>query len=689
MNDKKKNNKIKPEDSKKASPAMDSDEITDFDEMRDIDDTKKEKDVLDSDSQKDTVKESAAKEDEKTLEASEKNDEKNKKEVPAEESDEKDKKDEDKTSEKESSEKDKKNEKVSEKESDKKNKKDEDNASEKESGEKDKKDENKDFKKKDEIKNPASEEENSSKNADNPQDEESEASKNAIDMEPLVIDSTEAIKKQETKKKKALWITLGSVAGVLLIAYFIGFIYFSGHFYKDAAINGINVSDMNKEAAKQTLDGFYQNYVLTLETIDGKELSIDGKDISMEIVLHDEFSSCFKQQKAYLWFINMFKHYDFNIGADTTWNQSLLDDVFDSMKILKEKNMTAPEDAYVGVEDGKFVIIEEILGNTINVTKFKNTVEEGLSGVASVINLKDSGCYTLPKIYSADETLKKDLEAKNTFAQNEIKLQLDDLLLEPGMELYDAVLEKKNDSYQVSKKLVEKYVKSLAKKYDTAETDRTFTTSFDDKQVQVHGTAFGYEMNQEETTDALYKALKAGKSATVEAVFNDKGYTLKGENDIGDTYIEVNLSEQKVFAYKDGKKIAEGDCVSGKESDGHGTCIGLYAIQDKLSPTVLRGEKKPVTKTTTKKKKGKKVKVTTTTYEYEYESPVTFWMQFNGGIGLHDAAGWRSVYGGSIYYYSGSHGCVNLPYDLAETLYKNFDIGTPVVVYFWDNENRK
>jgi lipoprotein-anchoring transpeptidase ErfK/SrfK len=104
----------------------------------------------------------------------------------------------------------------------------------------------------------------------------------------------------------------------------------------------------------------------------------------------------------------------------------------------------------------------------------------------------------------------------------------------------------------------------------------------------------------------------------------------------------------------------------------------------------LRGEKKAVTKTVTKKnKKGKKVKVTETTYEYEYESPVTYWMQFNGGIGLHDAAGWRSTYGGSIYYYSGSHGCVNLPLDLAQTLYETFDVGTPVIVYFWDNENRK
>lgn len=66
----------------------------------------------------------------------------------------------------------------------------------------------------------------------------------------------------------------------------------------------------------------------------------------------------------------------------------------------------------------------------------------------------------------------------------------------------------------------------------------------------MHGDAFGYKMNQEETEDALIKALKAGKSTTVDVVFDEKGISLKGDNDIGDTYIEVNLSEQKVFGYK-------------------------------------------------------------------------------------------------------------------------------------------
>ncbi|MDE5779509.1 MAG: L,D-transpeptidase family protein, partial [Lachnospiraceae bacterium] len=497
----------------------------------------------------------------------------------------------------------------------------------------------------------------------------------------------------QTKKmssKKVTGIVIGCLAAILLIVYAVGFVYFSGHFYKNVTINGITVSGLDALDAKRTLDEFYTDYILTIHTVDKKkDIAIAAKDIAMQIQTKDEYGNRLKNQQANLWFVNMFKMYEFHIDADTSWDENKLQDFYDSCDILRKKNMKKPVDAYVGVKDGKFAIVDEVTGSTLSVDKFKTVVENSLSEVVPEIDLMEKGCYALPKVYADDDELKKDLDAKNEFAKNEIKIKLDDLTLEPGMELYEEVLKKSGSAYIIDDSKVKKYVEKLAKEYDTVATKREFETSFSNRKVDVLGSMFGYELDQELTLDALLKALKSGKTTTVEAEFKSKGITLQGDNDIGNSYIEVNLSEQKVVAYKDGKKIAEGDCVSGNESAGHGTCTGLYAIQGKQSPAVLRGEKKPVTKTVTKKKKGKKVTVQETTYEYEYESPVTFWMPFNGGIGLHDAAGWRSSYGGSIYRYSGSHGCVNLPYDLAKELYNTFDVGTPVIVYFWDNENRE
>ena len=61
--------------------------------------------------------------------------------------------------------------------------------------------------------------------------------------------------------------------------------------------------------------------------------------------------------------------------------------------------------------------------------------------------------------------------------------------------------------------------------------------------------------------------------------------------------------------------------------------------------------------------------------------PVDYWMRFVRGIGFHDAT-WRYAFGGNIYYANGSHGCVNLPYESARTMFNNTEIGTPVVCYW-------
>ena len=49
--------------------------------------------------------------------------------------------------------------------------------------------------------------------------------------------------------------------------------------------------------------------------------------------------------------------------------------------------------------------------------------------------------------------------------------------------------------------------------------------------------------------------------------------------------------------------------------------------------------------------------------------------------GLHDAT-WRDKFGGDIYYSSGSHGCVNLPYQKAAVIYENIYAGMPVICYY-------
>ena len=93
---------------------------------------------------------------------------------------------------------------------------------------------------------------------------------------------------------------------------------------------------MNAATAQSTLDQFYSNYALTLETIDNEKVMINGKDISMKIVLHDDFKKCLQEQKPYIWFVNYFKHHEYQVSADATWDEEELQDVYKDMKILNK-----------------------------------------------------------------------------------------------------------------------------------------------------------------------------------------------------------------------------------------------------------------------------------------------------------------------------------------------------------------
>lgn len=126
------------------------------------------------------------------------------------------------------------------------------------------------------------------------------------------------------------------------------------------------------------------------------------------------------------------------------------------------------------------------------------------------------------------------------------------------------------------------------------------------------------------------------------------------DKEVGDTYVEVSLDDQHMWYIVDGDVYLESDCVTGNYGSAD-TPKGYFAVNGKASPCTLKGD--------------------------NYTSYVTYWMPFiGGGWGLHDAD-WRSSFGGNIYKGNGSHGCVNLPPDVAKKMYAKMEVGTPVIVY--------
>ncbi|MDR3258870.1 MAG: L,D-transpeptidase/peptidoglycan binding protein [Fusobacteriaceae bacterium] len=206
---------------------------------------------------------------------------------------------------------------------------------------------------------------------------------------------------------------------------------------------------------------------------------------------------------------------------------------------------------------------------------------------------------------------------------------------------------------------VDEYVSSLAKEVNTAGKERIFTSTLRGD-IKVKGGSYGWRIDQKHEKIMLIGEIFNQINASREPIYYTREFDKNGG--IGDTYVEIDLSNQHVYYYINGVLFMDTPCVSGTMTKKRATPGGVFTLYYKEPNRVLRGKKQP-------------------DGTYEYEAPVSYWMPFNGGVGLHDA-NWRSRFGGKIYVNAGSHGCINLPPKKAAVMYGAINVGIPVVVFY-------
>ena len=260
-----------------------------------------------------------------------------------------------------------------------------------------------------------------------------------------------------------------------------------------------------------------------------------------------------------------------------------------------------------------------------------------------------------------NDTYETETEDPNSWANSEpapfsIKIRFD--------EKYEVLTEKdtadwrrltKAGYYIWDSRPVREYFATLKEKYDTEPGKVSFDTHRGVHMV-FKSEQCGWHMNIEDSVTRLKEDVGKGRKVTNPAW--NSGCVYSSKNGVGSKYVEISIEEQKVFLVENYEVVYETDCVTGTKNytDTH---TGVYQIQSKASPTVLKDKDKN---------------------DNEYEQPVEYWMGFNGSQGMHDAI-WRTSFGGDIYTTWGSHGCVNLPLEAAEKIYNAVYMYYPVIVY--------
>lgn len=467
-----------------------------------------------------------------------------------------------------------------------------------------------------------------------------------------VVDNSTAEKKINRKK---LFIILGSVVGAVLLIY-VGFsIFFMSHFYFNTTLNGKNVSGYSADKVFDNWEDEIGNYSLRIVESDGTESELKGSDIDMVLQWDDTIARMISKQNGFAWPAKLFNPDQNTSEAIVTFDEDKLDSALDGFSFMDKSKQIDPVDATVSDYDKKagYTLVESVPGTAIDKPVLKENIEKALYGLADTYQITEGNGYLAPKIANDDEKLLAAIDTMNKYAGSEIDYEIGSEKETLDINTFaDWLSVNDNEKAEIDEEKVADYVAELGTKYNTYGKSKQLATSYGTT-ITMSNCHYGWKIDAETEAAAIIDDIKGGEKVTRDLNYKYTAASHTG-NDYGNSYVEINLTAQHLYLYKNGSLVIDSDFVSGNPSKGNATHTGVFGVTYTERDATLKGQ--------------------------NYATPVSFWMPFNGNEGMHDAT-WRSSFGGSIYKRNGSHGCVNLPYSVAQTIFENVSAGFPVFVY--------
>lgn len=465
--------------------------------------------------------------------------------------------------------------------------------------------------------------------------------------------------KDYIKNHKAIFIALVAV----IVIYISGVLLFSFKTYPRTYVNGAKVGMQSRSSVfMHDKEGM----TLKVKGEFDEELEIKAKDIELKYSIKKAPAL---NQNPFAWPVQVFLKHDYDVEYDKSYDKTKL-----SFLILESKfdeNGSMPTNAHLQVEGTSVSIVPEKFGTRIKMDKLEELIVDALSKDISEITVKDA--YVAPKVLSDNPELLKSKETMENIVKTRISFDMGDRDYAIEGETLISLYEQKEDgTYEFSKEKLSNWISKMAEETDTYGTKRKFTTT-DGNEITVEPGIYGWQIDVEGTTEEVLDLIKeGGVHEGVKPEYNVYGYE-RNTNDIGKTYVEINLSKQHIWVYVDGALIVDSGIVSGT-THKYATPVGVNKLWSKEKDQILEGRWRPeipVPEGLTKEEEDK----------LNYHAHVDFWMPIDwGGIGLHDAD-WVSSFGDNTYEIDGSHGCINLPRSTAEKIFNEFPVGAPVITY--------
>ena len=457
-------------------------------------------------------------------------------------------------------------------------------------------------------------------------------------------------------------ILKGTILGFFIIclmtaAMYLGLAwYYSDEFSYNTWINGVYCTGKSISQVNQELRRGFSYDGLTIFDYEGNAHMIAAEAINFSFDYTPHLEAYKNSQNPYLWIDNLFMG---TSGRKITpvieYCEISLENIVSNLAFFRPQSN---EVAIKKTEHG-FELINN-RSNILNVDIAKTLIREAIVNQETHLDL-----FNYFEDLPLDDVMKNKLDLWSRieeFQNCRISYQMGDELFSLDASIVSewiAVDDRGNiifDSYQnliLDEVKVREFISDFAAEYDTIGSTRQFKSSRG-YIVEVSGGIYGNILDQEAEYAWLLENFHTKTELIREPEYIKKGM-FQGKNDIGHTYIEIDITNQVMYYYHEGNLIVETPIVTGDMRRRWGTPEGVNYVYAKQRNRVLRGP--------------------------GYASPVKFWMPVIGNIGIHDAS-WRRNFGGEIYMTDGSRGCINTPFDNMKIIFDMAVIGTPVVMYY-------
>lgn len=449
--------------------------------------------------------------------------------------------------------------------------------------------------------------------------------------------------------------------GILCLTLYLGIAYF----YKDVFIvntwiNGIyctgkSVEEVNSELLLHTKAPF-----LTIVNEEGRAEQINMAEFSYKEDYMENLVAYQKSQNSFLWPLHLGKVTRLQLFPSRSWDEEALKNKVICSELIcanvperLEVKIVHTKTGYELVDNLYHVLKPEVVADFVN-----NNLKKGIyvSKIAESNGFYDAeATVQQQKVREMWDKLQRFMKCDIVYDMGAEQISLDKEITSKFVKLDEKgeFLFTQEGEFLIDEEGIYSFVDALAEKYNTVDKQLQFVKTSGEI-VEVPYKNYGTQLDTEAEKEYLLNAFTHKLKEVHIPQYKKQGY-VRGKNDIGNTYIEVDMTAQKLYGYKDGELLLETDIVTGNMRRKWNTPVGVNHVYAKQKKRVLRGP--------------------------GYATPVDFWMPVNGSIGIHDAD-WRKEFGGEIYLTNGSHGCVNIPPEVMPVIYEEYEVGTPVIMFY-------